>query len=95
MVGVAGALIILEVTRGAPGVQGRVLAIRMAKLAVDDRVRAGQGELGGIVIELRAEPLRSVVAQLAVLREAGREVIGIIGALVILEVARHTIRAER
>jgi hypothetical protein len=67
----------------------------MAQLAVDSRVRTRQGEFGRVVIELCAEPLRSVVAQLAILRKTGGNVIGVVGALVVLEVARHTIRAER
>ena len=55
----------------------------------------GQGESSRIVIELSTQPLRGVVAQLAVLRKAGREVIGVGGALVILQVAGDTIRTER
>jgi hypothetical protein len=65
----------------------------MAQLAGDGRVRAGQGELRRIVIELSTEPLRGGMAQLAVLRKTGSDVIGTVGALVILEVARHTIGA--
>jgi len=57
-------------------------------------MRAGQGELGGIVIELSAEPLSRVVAQLAVLRVAGCDVIGVGGALVVLQMARYAIGAE-
>ncbi len=33
----------------------------MAQLAVDGRMRTRQGKLGGVVIELGAQPLRGVV----------------------------------
>ena len=58
-------------------------------------MRAGQGELGGIVIELGAKPLRGRVAELAILRVAGCDVIGIGGALVVLQMARYAVRSER
>ena len=67
----------------------------MALLAGDGRVRAGQREPSGVVIEFSPEPLRGGVAELAVLREAGRGVIGMGGGSVFLEVAGRTIRAER
>src|SRR5579871_112040 len=57
---------------------------------------ACQRELGlrGMV-ELGAEPVRGGVALRAILREAGGHVIGIIGALHILQVARAASSAER
>ena len=61
---------------------------------VDSRVLAGQRELGGAVIELGSQPLRGGVAELTVLREAGRDVIGAGGGLVVLQMAGHAIGAD-
>ncbi len=66
----------------------------MAQSASDRNVFASQRKLSSVVIELRAEPLRGVVAQLAILREPGGEVIRIISSLVVLQMARRTGRAQ-
>lgn len=66
----------------------------MTQGASDRSVCAGQRKLGGVVIELRPEPLRGVVAQLAILREPSGEVIRIISSLVILQMARRAGRAQ-
>ena len=66
----------------------------MALLASSRRVCAGQWELGSAVIEFGAQPLRCGVAELTSLREAGCDVIGTGGGLVVLQVAGNAIRAD-
>ena len=63
-------LIIRQVAGHAGRRQRRVLAVGMASRARDRRVLAGQRELGRIVIEGGAQPLRGVVTGLAGLRES-------------------------
>ena len=89
MIGAGGALVILEVARHAICAERRILPVGVAQGAGDRGVCAGQWKFGGVVIELRAEPLRGVVAQLAILREPGGDVIRVIGGLVVLQVARR------
>lgn len=56
----------------------------MALNACCGRVLASQRELGGAVIERGALPCRGGVAELTILGETGRHVIGVGGGLVIL-----------
>jgi len=89
VVGIGGALVILLVA----GIAGRrrscELIINVATGAGHGGVRAGQGEAGQVVIKAGRHPRRGGMAHLALLREAGGRVIGIVGVLEILEVARH------
>ena len=69
-----------------------VVAVDVALRTATVRVRTGQRETGLRVIELRARPLRGRVAERAVLRESGRHVVRILGALEILQVAADALR---
>ena len=91
---VVGSLIVLQVARITRGWQSGVLAARMALLACGRDVRAGQRKLGGAVIESRSLPLSGGVAKLTGLREAGCDVIGTCGGLVVLQMAGHAIRTD-
>jgi len=88
------ALIVVQVTGGTGGAQRRVLAARMALLAGDGGVRAGQRESGRVVIERGRRPIRSGVAELAGLRKTGRGVIRAGGGLEIFQVAGDAIGAD-
>ena len=81
-------LIVRQVARDAGGRQRRVLAVGMAGRARDRRVLARQWKLRRIVIERRSQPLGGVVAGLAGLREAGRDVVRRRRFLIIRQVAR-------
>ena len=88
VIGIRGGVVLVRVARVAGRAQGRVLAARVALRASRGGVFAGERELGLAVIEGRAQPVGGRVAERTILREAGRDVIGIGGALVVLQVAR-------
>ena len=66
-----------------------VVPIHVALSALRGRVRPGQGEPGGRVVEIRAHPRGGVVALRAGLREPGLHVVRVGRALEILQVAAH------
>lgn len=71
------------------------LAIGVARGAGRVHVRAGERKLReGIVIETRPLPCRGGVARRAILRESGRDVVGILRGVEIFQVARSTIRGS-
>ena len=94
MIRIRGALVVLEMAGGAGGAQGSVLSARMTLGARRGGMRAGQREPSRIVIERGAGPIRCRVAELAVLRKTGCDVIGAGGGLKVLQVAGHAIRAD-
>ena len=67
----------------------------MALSALRGGMCAGQRETGGRVIELRSHPLHGVVADRAVLREAGGLVVRTIGRIEVVQVARQASRARQ
>ncbi len=71
-----------------------VLAARMALDTSHRDVRAGKRKFRVVVIEARAAPVRGGVANLAILREARGDVIGIVRGLVFLQVAVIAGRAQ-
>ena len=85
---IGGALIVLQVAGIAGRGQRSVLAVGMALRARRGGMLAGERKLGGAVIEGGGHPCRGGVAQLAILRESGGDVIRIRGALIIFQVAR-------
>jgi hypothetical protein len=93
---VGGALEIGQVAADARRIRGGqvVVVIDVAMGALQGRVRAGQREAGGRVIEGRARPGRRVMALLAGLREARRHVIRVGGALEIGQVAADARRVR-
>src|SRR5262249_4088183 len=96
VVGIGGALIILEVAAHAGcGIQA-VIVIHVAIGAVPrrNRVQSGERETGRAVVECGVGPVRGGVALITGLREIRGDVIGIGGALVILQVAGHTRRTR-
>jgi len=58
-------------------------------------MRARQREPRVAVIELSRRPRRGIVAHSAFLRKSGNNMIGILGAAVIRQVARHTRSRQR
>ena len=48
----------------------------------------GERELGQVMVEARAQPIRCCMAGLAILAEAGCRVHRVVGALIFLQVAR-------
>ena len=84
------ALVVLQMTGIARGVERRILTIGMALDAGYARVGAGKREPGVVVIEARRRPGRGGVADLAILREPGRHVIRVHGGLIILGVTART-----
>jgi hypothetical protein len=71
-----------------------VVAVDMALLAGDVGMAVGQEEAGGAVIEFRAEPTVKTMADVALGREVGGNVIGIRSLLVILQVAGSALRGQ-
>lgn len=68
--------------------------IYMARRAGYRSMFARKRKLGGVVIELRALPLRGGVAQFAGLRKTGGHVIHALRRLIILDVAQRTSRCQ-
>jgi len=89
-----GALKVLQVTAHAGRIRAGevVVAIHVALYALHGRVRTRQREARSRVIKRGAGPSRTVMALRAVLRESRTHVIGIRGALEILQVATHASR---
>ena len=88
VVGIGRLLIIRQMTRRTSGGKARVYARRMTLSTRGLHVRPGQREMGRRgVIERGPRPLRRRVAQDAILREAGRGVVGIGRLLVVRQVA--------
>jgi len=96
VIGVGGALEILQVTAHARRIRAGevVVVIDVALHALHRGVRPRQREPGGGMIEDRARPGRGVMALGARLRESRSHVIGIRGALEILQVATHASRVS-
>jgi len=90
VVGASGCLIILDVATIAIGGRRGERSAGMADVALQRGVSAGQRELGGVVIELRALPVRCGVAAVALIREIRQRMIGIGG---VLEIGQVTARA--
>ena len=88
MIGIRSRLIFLQVTGAASGGKPLIDAARMALRATRGSVLAGQRErrLRGVV-ERGAAPVRGAMAELTILREAGGDMVGIVGALVVSQVA--------
>ena len=89
MAGVAGRAVRQVISTGRA--KRGVVALR----ALQGRVRAGQREAGGRVIEVRASPVGGVVALLAGRREAGLNVVRIRGVVEIRLVASIAGRVVR
>lgn len=95
MVRIVSALVVGQVARIAGGAEALVNAAGVALITGCVHVGAGERErrLGG-VIEGRARPICSGVAQRAILREPGGHVVWIGGALIVLQVAGIARSAE-
>jgi len=91
MVGIRRLLEIIQVATHAGGLTQRVVVVDMAIRALTrrHRVHPRQREAGVAVVEGRIRPVVSVVALLAGLRKACRDVIGIRRALEVRQVATH------
>lgn len=89
MVGIGGVVVIGEVAGHAGRVCQVVIVVDVALRALQRGMRSGQGETGGTVIENRPRPGNCAVAAVAGLRITQLRVVGIGGALIILEVAIH------
>jgi len=88
VVRIGSALIVIQVAGIAGGAQALENAASMALDASRGDVFAGQRECGlGGVIEFSSGPISGGVALGAILREAGGSMIGIRGALVVLQMA--------
>lgn len=94
MIGIGGALEILEVAGGASHAQRRVLTVGMALRAGYSGMFAKERELRGAVIESGSCPILRAVAKLAVHRKTGCHVIRGSGGLKVLHVARYAIGAD-
>src|SRR5215510_13184657 len=96
VIGIGGALEILQVARHASRVRAGqvVVVVHVTLRALRRCMSARQGETGGRVVEVRSRPGGCVVALLAILREAARNVIRIRGPLVIVQMAGHATRVR-
>ena len=94
VVGVGSALVVRAMAGVAVGGRPGVPPVNVATGARHADVRAGEGEAGGVVIEAGRNPGGGVVAHLALLRETGGGMVGVIGALKILQVTGDAQRAE-
>ena len=86
---------VFQVT-GDAGCAGQVVIIvdvTIGALPRWNRVHAGEGEGGRVVVEGRIRPRSRVVALLTGLRESGGHMVGIGGSLIILQVAGNAGRA--
>jgi hypothetical protein len=94
VIGIRGALEVFQMAAHASrvGAGQVVVAVHVALRALHGRVRSRQRKARGRVIESRTVPRSRGVALLASGRETGLHVIGIRGALEILQVARTAIR---
>ena len=91
VVGVVRVLIILQVA-GRASLVGQVeVPVGVALVALQGRVRSGQGKSHNAVIEIGRLPGGGRVALLAGLRHAGGHVIGIGGFLIVRQVTAHTV----
>ena len=95
VVRVLGRLEVGQVARVAGRAEGGVLSVGMALSARGGGVFASQRKLGCIVIELGAQPLRGRVAELAALRVTGRNMIRAGSGLIVLQMTRHAVGAQR
>lgn len=91
---VFGCLPVFQMTGNAFGSKSRINIINVATGARGGRMFPGERELGRIVIELRALPLRGVVTQLAGLRKTRGYVVDTFRRLIILDVAGRTSRRQ-
>lgn len=80
-------LVILQVTGGAGAAVQSIVAVYVALRTGQRDVRPGQCESGGSVVESSASPGRGAMATLAGLRKRSLHVVGIGGALIVLQVA--------
>jgi hypothetical protein len=89
MVGIRCALIIRLVARVAVRRHGRVVVVHMAARARHSGMCSRQWECSVVVIETRRLPCSSVVADFALLWEAGLHMVRIRRSVEIIEVARY------
>ena len=95
VIGIGRALVVLQMAGHARGTVQVVVVVDVAigTSARWNRVRSSQREACVVVVEGRIHPVGGVVARLTSLREVGLNVVGIGRGLVILQVARHALRA--
>ena len=89
---VIGAVVVLEVTRGATGRRIGEIAPDVAQSAGHADVRPSQGERSFVVVESRGRPCGSRMACGAGRRKSCLDVLGVGGAIEILHMARGAIR---
>src|SRR5262245_9301274 len=96
VIGIRGALKVLQMAAHASRVRaGQVVVIVQVTLhALHGSMRASQGKASGRVVEVRSRPRRCIVTLLARLRESRLHVIGIRGALEVLQMAAHASRVR-
>src|SRR5215467_5049242 len=96
VVGIGGALVVLEVAAHAGcGIQAViVINVAIGALPRGNRVQSGERETRAAVVKGGIGPVGGGVALITGLREIRGDVIGIGGALVILQVAGHTRRTR-
>ena len=97
MIGIGRSLIVLQMAAHARGAGQVVIVADMAigTLARRHGVHARQGKICHVVIERSVRPRSRVVALGASLRKVGCRVVGILGSLIILQVAAHACRASQ